>query len=706
MKQEYDNESLLDKNSLSKGKLSEKSLEDRLWLDSTLSRFDDILRINYDKSVEVFADIVIAEACTITEAISGSFFIVDEDQALVRAVAGFGTTVETMARREFRIGEGIIGQCVKSKTMRLLTDIPPQNVVIKSSLGNLSADSVVVIPLIFNERVYGVIEVVSLKRFPSKYLDFLERLCRNIASTLQSIQANARMRKLLLELQEQTQKQASQEEELRQNLEELEATQEELQRQKLQVEQQSALHTTVFKYAPLLFITTDSKGIITGFNPAAEALLGYEADELIGKQTPALFHDMDEVAAYQVVLSKELGYEVPMGFDVFVEKSKKSLVNRREWTYIAKNGQRYIVELTINAIFNRKGEIEGYFGVAQDVTQRKRNQEELEAQKAAMVRTIEELEAAGEQMRRQQEALFEINEQINRERVHFENIVSNVNGMVYTFELDPKTGEMGFPYVSSKCKDLFGLTPEELKGLGTIGIGIHPDDQERFRQSIAASAQNMSPYKIQIRLKAASGAYEWFRAESNPTFTERDTILWYGYMQNIQEELEREKVFQQNEELRALEEELRQNLEELQASQDLIEKQNQELISRQSQLQTFLDAATDHFLAVDKDFKIIIANDALRQMYRKKGIEIIIEDTHIYDLLPETEWQSHYKPLYERAFKGERVSFVSELEGEHFSFTYAPLRNTPKSKPYAVAVASKNITQAVQEIEQSKRGKK
>ncbi len=214
----------------------QKNLEDRLWMDSTLSKFDEILRINYDKDIDVFTDIVIEEACNIVGAISGSFFIIDQDSHQIKATAGFGCTLATMAKKEFKIGEGIVGQVVKSKTSRYIDNLPSQSILINSGLGSISATALTCLPLIFNEKVYGVIELISLSDFEEKYLDFLERLCKNIASTLQSIQNNMRMRNLLTQLQAESAARTAQEEELRQNLEELQATQETTRRQQLELE--------------------------------------------------------------------------------------------------------------------------------------------------------------------------------------------------------------------------------------------------------------------------------------------------------------------------------------------------------------------------------------------------------------------------------------------------------------------------------------
>lgn len=130
-------------------------------------------------------------------------------------------------------------------------------------------------------------------------------------------------------------------------------------------------------------ISATPDGIIRVFNPAAEQLLGYSAEELVGKQTPAIFHDPGEVAARAQTFSAELGIDLKPGFDVFVEKCRRGLPNAHEWTYIRKDGNRLTVLLTITALHNPEGAIMSFLGVASDITTIKAVQQELRLAKDA-----------------------------------------------------------------------------------------------------------------------------------------------------------------------------------------------------------------------------------------------------------------------------------------------------------------------------------
>ncbi len=139
-----------------------------------------------------------------------------------------------------------------------------------------------------------------------------------------------------------------------------------------------------------VIVSTDLAGNILTFNPAAERMLGYAASEMIGR-TPAVFHDAEQVVERAREFSHELGEEILPGFDVFVAKAIRELPNRHDWTFIRKDGSRFQVSLAVTVLRGASGEIEGFMGVATDLTSRLQAESALRASEARY-RTIVEAE--------------------------------------------------------------------------------------------------------------------------------------------------------------------------------------------------------------------------------------------------------------------------------------------------------------------------
>ncbi len=122
--------------------------------------------------------------------------------------------------------------------------------------------------------------------------------------------------------------------------------------------------------AGMMIITTDLTGIVRIFNPAAERMLKWSADEVVGRHTPILWHDPAEVADRAAELSHEFGRTVLPNFEVLVSKARDQLNEQRQWTFVRKDGSRIPVLLVMSAIRDVSGKITGYVGTAKDLTAR------------------------------------------------------------------------------------------------------------------------------------------------------------------------------------------------------------------------------------------------------------------------------------------------------------------------------------------------
>lgn len=137
-------------------------------------------------------------------------------------------------------------------------------------------------------------------------------------------------------------------------------------------------------------IATNTKGLITVFNRGAEKMLGYRANEMIGLQSPTIIHVAEEIQAYGEFLSQELGRNIN-GFDIFTTLPNMNGSERREWTYVHRDGHHLTVELTVTAERNSQGQPTGYLGIAIDVSEKKKAEAEHQQQHALLQSVLEHI---------------------------------------------------------------------------------------------------------------------------------------------------------------------------------------------------------------------------------------------------------------------------------------------------------------------------
>lgn len=210
-----------------------KEDELRAWSTVGLAKFGEILRSNNDNMEELSYQVILNLVKYIGANQGGFYLLEDSDPNDVhfKMTACYAYERRKYADRIIAWGDGLVGACALERQVIHLKKVPDSFLKITSGLGQANPRNALLSPLIFNDKLYGVIELASFEPFEAHTIDFVEKVSVSIATTVSTVKNNIVTSVLLLESRKQAEELAQKEEQMRQNLEELQATQEEANRQ-------------------------------------------------------------------------------------------------------------------------------------------------------------------------------------------------------------------------------------------------------------------------------------------------------------------------------------------------------------------------------------------------------------------------------------------------------------------------------------------
>ncbi|MFO7862993.1 MAG: GAF domain-containing protein [Salinivirgaceae bacterium] len=257
----------------------EKVEKQQNWVTEGLAKFGDILRKN-NENLNQLSFQIMKNLVDYTKANQGCIYVRSENESkeLYELKSAIAYDRKKMLKDSIAPGDGLVGRVVHEKLTIYITDVPEDYVHITSGLGKANPRSILIVPLILNDDVFGALELVSFSTFDKYEIEFVEKIAESIASTVSSVKVTERTNKLLEESREQREVLSSQEEEMRQNLEELEATQEEADRRDAEMQALiQALGSSV------LITEFDLDGKIQNVNQKCVHLLGIQQNKMVGK---------------------------------------------------------------------------------------------------------------------------------------------------------------------------------------------------------------------------------------------------------------------------------------------------------------------------------------------------------------------------------------------------------------------------------------
>jgi putative methionine-R-sulfoxide reductase with GAF domain len=207
-------------------KLSKEESDKRRWSNEGLSQLAMILRKASDleesssQAIKFLANYVGAQVIGIYLASKTA------DKSILQLKACFAFNREKILQQEIEAGYGLIGQVFLEGKTTCLNKVPENYLSIRSGLGDSAPRFVAIVPMIYNEEIHGILEIAAFKKLPTHVVSFLEKACENMAATFYNVNGNRETLELLERSKQSTRQLRDKEFEMRQYVEELEATRE------------------------------------------------------------------------------------------------------------------------------------------------------------------------------------------------------------------------------------------------------------------------------------------------------------------------------------------------------------------------------------------------------------------------------------------------------------------------------------------------
>jgi len=257
-----------------------------------------------------------------------------------------------------------------------------------------------------------------------------------------------------------------------------------------ELERKAAIGLAIVESSEDAIVAKDLDGTILSWNGGAERLLGFTADDVVGRNIRS-FIPADQFAEEDFILDQ-------------VKKGKT--LDHFETRRPRKDGTLIDVSLRVSPIRDRAGKLIGYSVIERDISQQKKVEAALGASE-------------------QQLAL----------------VIQGMSVGVWDWNIADDT-----QYWSDRFKDILGLPAEFPPRYSEFDSRLHPDDHDRVVAALFAHLERRTPYDIEFRLRKADGAYVWIHAMGQAAWdADGNPVRMAGSVDDISSRKRAEEQFRQ-----------------------------------------------------------------------------------------------------------------------------------------------------------------
>jgi len=454
---------------------SDEKERERTWIVSGIAEIGQLLRLH--NNLEDLGNEVIGFICEKIKAVQGGFYVVDDErngEPIIELKAAYAFHKKKYLKARFKFAEGLVGQAAIEQDKILRTEIPENYFLITSGiLGDKKPTCLLIVPLITNEKVYGVLEFAGFHRFTQQEVSFVEEISVIIARTIFNIKVNEQTVRLLQESQKMSEELKYQQDVLKQNAQVMADTQEELKRTNQRLEEQIIEVNRTQKRMQLLLenaseiITIYEKdGKIRYISPSVQQILGYTQEEMIG---------IDDVA----YVHAEGKTDFKGMFEKLIEFPDQQFTI--QFTYKRKTGDWVWLEATGTNLLNDAA-VQGFVVNTRDITERRRAEKE-------------------QRMRSQMQSLSE----------NSPDLIMRVNtdGIIF--------------YINPVITQLIGKSPEQLLTMSIKDIQLDAKTTRIIYNTIQGVLREKQKISLEMEFPALDGEHI-MQVNAIPETNDRDSI--------------------------------------------------------------------------------------------------------------------------------------------------------------------------------------
>ncbi len=334
--------------------------EKQKWINKGLGLISDVLKKNQDDTQNLTGKLIKTLVEYLDVALGGVYMKETDSEGndVYRMVAAYAYSEQRYVDRKFYQGESLVGSCVSEQRVIYMSNIPEGYITVLSGIGESAPKSLILIPLKYNDEVFGVLELASLREFSEKEQEFLKNAADNIASTLSLTQISLQTGLLLEKTKKQARELEIRDKEMKLTLQKISDLQEETARKEAEMRAKiTALNNS------LMIVEYTVEGVLFDANEKFLNTMGYGIKELKGRNVLDLLTEAERRELLHIIDTVKQGN--------FYE----TIVRRH-----TKHGKEKWLVATYTPVLTDEGSVNSILFYATDVTRMVKKEQSLFAQ--------------------------------------------------------------------------------------------------------------------------------------------------------------------------------------------------------------------------------------------------------------------------------------------------------------------------------------